>query len=258
MKRSILGIAAVVLSGVATLPAQVTSSPAGTSQPKVLLVELFTSEGCSSCPPADALLRQINGTRPSPGELVVGISEHVTYWDSLGWRDPFSSETYTDRQNLYGTRFGLDSVYTPQMVVNGAEQFVGSDRDSLAEAFQKEQAHPPSVALHILSSSIDGNVLVVKYSAVGDASARGADIVAVLADDLVQSSVQRGENAGRTLSHVAVARSLQRVATLQAPGEQTVRISLPTSSRTSSNHHVILFAQAPNSGRVLGADAKPL
>ena len=258
MIRLILGIAAVLFSGIASLSAQITASADSAPRQKVLLVELFTSEGCSSCPPADALLRRINGTEPSPDELIVGISEHVTYWNSLGWSDPFSSSTYTDRQNFYATRFGLDSVYTPQMVVNGAEQFVGSDKASLAAALQKERSLPSSVDLRILSMNIDGDFLNVGFSAAGDASAKGADIVAVLADDLVTSSVQRGENSGRTLSHVAVALSLQRVAKLQATATQAVRISLPSSLRTSSGHHLILFAQAPSTGRILGADSKPL
>ena len=258
MKCLISGITAVLLSGIATLPAQVASSRLGAPQSKVVVVELFTSEGCSSCPPADALLRQINGTQPIPGELIVGISEHVTYWNSLGWRDSFSSATYTDRQNLYGSRFGLDSVYTPQMVVNGAEQFVGSDRASLAAALQKEQTVPSSVALRILSSREEGNILKVTFSAVGDASSRGAVIIAVLADDLAQSQVESGENAGRTLSHAAVARYLQQVALVDAATEQVVQISVPASLRTSNGHHLILFAQSPNNGRILGADTKPL
>src|ERR1700722_14677783 len=128
------------------------AAPSAMKAQRTVLVELFTSEGCSSCPPADALLRQVNGTQTSEGQLIVGISEHVTYWNSLGWSDPFSSSTYTDRQNAYGARFGLDSVYTPQMVVNGTEQFVGSDRSSLANAIRKEQNRTSPVDLHILSS----------------------------------------------------------------------------------------------------------
>jgi hypothetical protein len=144
------------------------------------------------------------------------------------------------------------------MVVNGTEQFVGSDKAGLAAALQKERSLPSAVDLHILSSSVDGDALEVRFSAFGDASVRDADIIAVLPDDFVQSSVQRGENAGRPLSHVAVALSLQRIAKLQATVEQAVRISLPPSLRTSSAHHLILFAQSPNNGRILGADSKPL
>ena len=104
---------------------------------KVVLVELFTSEGCSSCPPADALLRQVNGAETTEGQLIVGISEHVTYWNAQGWSDPFSSPVYTQRQNDYVDRFHLESSYTPQMVVNGAEQFVGSDRAAFVQAVRK-------------------------------------------------------------------------------------------------------------------------
>jgi hypothetical protein len=258
MIRLISFIATVLFLGVASLWAQATSSPAGAPRQKVFLVELFTSEGCSSYPPADALLRQINGTQPGPGELIVGISEHVTYWNSAGWRDPYSSAIYTNRQTLYGTRFGLESVYTPQMVVNGTEQFVGSDRASLAAALRKERTLPSSIALRILSVIVDSDVLKIRFLAVGDASAKNADILAVLTDDLVQSNVQRGENSGRTLSHVAVALSLQRVAKLEAIVEQSVQISLPSFLRTSNGHHLILFLQDKNNGRILGADSMPL
>jgi hypothetical protein len=252
------GIAMVLLSNIVTMSAQVTTKADSTPRPKVILVELFTSEGCSSCPPADRLLREVDGTEPVAGQLIVGISEHVTYWNSLGWSDPFSSSTYTDRQNAYGARFGLDSVYTPQMVVNGAEQFVGSDRVSLANAIRKEQNRTSPVDLQILSSSLSGSSLTVNFSAMGDASLHDADIFAVLADDADQSTVLHGENAGRTLSHVAVARSIIRVAKLRTVAQQTVEIALPASFHTASGHHLILFAQAPGSGRVLGADSKPL
>ena len=252
------GIAMVLLSNIVTMSAQVATKADSTPRPKVILVELFTSEGCSSCPPADKLLREVDGTEPVAGQLIVGISEHVTYWNSLGWSDPFSSSTYTDRQNAYGARFGLDSVYTPQMVVNGTEQFVGSDRSSLANAIRKEQNRTSPVDLHILSSSISGGSLTVNFSATGDASLHGADIFAALADDADQSTVLHGENGGRTLSHVAVARSIVRAAKLRAVAQQTVEIALPASSHTASGHHLILFAQAPGSGRVLGADSKPL
>jgi hypothetical protein len=258
MIRLTAGIATVLLSGVVTMSAQSTASAAPAPSPKVILVELFTSEGCSSCPPADALLRQIDGTRPRADQLIVGISEHVTYWNSLGWTDPFSSSIYTDRQNAYGVRLGLDSVYTPQMVVNGTEQFVGSDKSSLVDAIRKEQGHASHIDLRIISLSFAGNSLTVNFSAVGDASTRSADIIAVLADDTGRSSVLRGENSGRALSHVAVARSLSRVAKLQATEQQTVQIPLPPSIRTTQGHHLILFAQAPGNGPILGADSRPL
>src|ERR1700689_2960702 len=186
-KRIATGITPALLAAVGPLSAQVskpvTAAVDAARVPKVVLVELFTSEGCSSCPPADALLRQIDGTQTSAGQLIVGISEHVTYWNSLGWADPFSSLIYTDRQNSYGEKFGLDSVYTPQMVINGAQQVLGSSRDAVTRAIQKENEQPARVTLHVLSTSVVENTLTVKFSAMGDASSQGADVVAVIADD---------------------------------------------------------------------------
>ncbi len=225
---------------------------------KVVLVELFTSEGCSSCPPADALLRQVNGTRTSGDQLVVGISEHVTYWNGLGWSDPFSSPVYTERQNAYSERFHLEGVYTPQMVINGAEQIVGSDRAALVQAVQAEDAQPPRVSLRILSLNVVGNTLTVNFSIGGDVPSRGVDLMAVLADDSDRSSVLHGENSGQTLAHVAVARSISRVATLRNAGERTVQVQIPATFQAAQKHHLILFAQTPGNGRVLGADTKPL
>src|ERR1700690_1257897 len=197
--------------------------------PKVVLIELFTSEGCSSCPPADALLRQVNGTRTTGDQLVVGISEHVTYWNGLGWSDPFSSPAYTDRQNAYSERFHLEGVYTPQMVINGAEQIVGSDRVALVRAVQAEQAQHPPVSLRFSSSNGVGNTLAVNFSISGDGPAQGPDLMAVLADDSDRSSVLHGENSGQTLAHVAVARSISHVARVQAAGERTEQIQIPSS-----------------------------
>jgi hypothetical protein len=225
---------------------------------KAVLVELFTSEGCSSCPPADALLRQVNGTQTSGGQLVVGISEHVTYWNSLGWSDPFSSSVYTERQNAYSERFHLEGVYTPQMVINGAEQIVGSDRAALLRAVQQEEEARPRMSLRIVSLSVAHNTLTVNFSTSGELPAHGADLIAVLADDSDRSSVLHGENSGRLLAHVAVARSISRVARVQAVGERTVQIPIPASFETTQGHHLILFAQTPGNGRVLGTDTKPL
>ena len=110
----------------------------GTDSPaSVAIVELFTSEGCSSCPPADALLRQINLKQNSAGQLIVGISEHVTYWNDLGWKDPYSLPVFTERQNVYASRLSSEGSYTPQIVLNGRDQFVGSDSGALQRALQR-------------------------------------------------------------------------------------------------------------------------
>ena len=234
------------------------AAPIGLQGQKTVLVELFTSEGCSSCPPADALLRQVNGSQTTDGQLIVGISEHVTYWNQLGWSDPYSSSTYTERQDAYSQRFHLDGVYTPQMVINGAEQIVGSDRAALLRAVLTEEEHPSRMALRILSVEAAQGGWNVHFSASGELPAHGVDLIAVLADDSDRSNVLHGENSGRTLAHVAVARSISRIAKLQTVGEGTAQIPIPPSFQASQGHHLILFAQTPGNGRVLGADTKPL
>jgi hypothetical protein len=247
----------LALAGATMLHAQPAPAKNVSVRSKVVLVELFTSEGCSSCPPADALLRKINGMQTSAGQLIVGISEHVTYWNSLGWADPFSAPAYTERQNDYVSSFGINGAYTPQMVVNGKQQFVGNDEPSLRKALSKED-QTSSVDLRILSTSVAGGVLTVQYSAALDASLRGGEVIAVLADDTDKSSVLRGENSGQTLAHVAVARALVHVGKLQAAEQQTVQVKLPAGFQATAGHHLILFAQAAHTGRVLGADTKPL
>ena len=140
----------------------------------------------------------------------------------------------------------------------GAEQIVGSDRAGLLQAVQKEEEQPSRMALRILSVEAGQDGWNVHFSASGELPAHGVDLIAVLADDSDRSNVLHGENSGRTLAHVAVARSISRIAKLQAAGEGTAQIPIPSSFQASQGHHLILFAQTPGNGRVLGTDTKPL
>jgi hypothetical protein len=257
-RRIVTSVVLISLLNILALSAQSPASGAASSKPKIILVELFTSEGCSDCPPADELLQKVDQKQTASGQLIVGISEHVTYWNYLGWSDPFSQEIYSERQSAYGARFGLDSVYTPQMIVNGAEQFVGSDSSKLQQALRKEGQQPQPVDVRIIATSMANGLLRVTYSARGEFPPQGLDIIAVLADDTVHTNVQRGENSGRALTHVAVARSLTRITMLKAQEpESTAQLVLSSSFQGSQAHHLILFAQTAGNGRVLGADTKP-
>ena len=242
------------LFAIGLLPHFTTGQTSGQQRPgSAVIVELFTSEGCSSCPPADAVLRQVNLKQTSAGQLIVGISEHVTYWNDLGWKAPFSSPEFTERQEVYASRLSPEGPYTPQMVVNGREQLVGSDVGALQKALGNEvrRAH---LDLRILSTTHSSSGLDVKFSVAGE-TPRPLDIIAVLTDDADRSNVQRGENGGRLLQHVSVARSLARVATVRGDEQESVHIAFPDGFQldSGSGHHLILFAQQQQQGAIEGA-----
>ena len=238
----------------AVLPSHVFAQSA--SHP--VLVELFTSEGCSSCPPADALLKKINGYRLSSGQLVVAMSEHVIYWNQLGWADPFSAQTWTDRQSRYSDHFHLDSVYTPQVVVNGDTQMSGSDAQGILRAVRAEGA-PGPLQLHIDAASAQPGAVSVTYTVKGSVSSP-VDLYAVIADDMATSSVLRGENSGRTLMHVAVARNLTRIGSVKADGTATISLHSPgvIQGQPETSRHLVLFAQTAGQGKVLAIESKAL
>ena len=226
---------------------------------RVVLVELFTSEGCSDCPPADALLRQMTGKITPAGQLIIGISEHVTYWNHLGWMDPFSDDRFTQRQSDYSSRFGLESAYTPQMVVNGREQLVGGNHAALAAAFAAEADHQ-QISLHIDSAQANERDVTFTYSASDLPPKVALRLMAVLVDDSDQSSVLRGENSGKQLTHAWVARTITPLGKLSLADHQSTTLPLPPAfaSAPGRPHHLVLFAQQGTSGVVLGADAKSL
>lgn len=143
-----LAIVVVVAAGVtaATMfasPPEPSSPGGGGAGPAVpIVVELFTSEGCSSCPPADVFLQKLVETQPVAGAQVIALGEHVDYWDRQGWKDRFASASLTSRQQVYGARFNTDSVYTPQMIVDGRTEFVGSDANAARRALERAAAIP--------------------------------------------------------------------------------------------------------------------
>ena len=197
-----------------------------------VLLELFTSEGCSDCPPADRLLGELDQTQPVPGAELIVLSEHVDYWDRLGWRDPFSSPQYTARQQEYASKFSRDGVYTPQLVVDGRFGFVGSDGREAVSAIQNA-IREPKIAIAIANVTRAGNQVLAHIELPASAqSPKGGKAVlyVAIADSKAESHVTRGENGGRNLVHVGVVRSLNQAATvdLEGPSSWTERrIELP-------------------------------
>ena len=248
--RLILLVAGAFSLGFSQLCGQAASVQSPASRAPVL-VELFTSEGCSDCPPADALLAKLDATQPIPGAQTIVLSEHVTYWNHQGWRDPFSFDAMTERQEDYVRRFGLDSSYTPQMVVNGAEQFVGSNARALSQAVQKEIAVPKQ-EIAIEGATWDHGVAQFSIHA---NSPVGAKLVAVLAADATHSEVARGENAGRTLHHTAVVRVIKEFDSNVADGRELKLAGGPLSQKDEASGPVrlVVFLVDRKTGRVLGA-----
>jgi hypothetical protein len=234
------------------------SSAQAPTTPRIqpVLVELFTSEGCSDCPPADVLLARLDATQFVPGAHVIVLSEHVTYWDRLGWRDPFSLDSVTARQEKYRQTFGLSDVYTPQMVVDGAEQLVGSDSSALARAVV-HAASTPKANLDLENPQWKNGV--VDFAVRVPAGAKGS-LVAVLAQNAAHSQVVRGENAGRTLHHVAVARVLKDFGEGSADG-RALQLPADHSSigvKIEGPLRLIVFLVNPGNGHVLAVGEQTL
>jgi hypothetical protein len=221
-----------------------------------VLVELFTSEGCSDCPPADALLERLDATQPVAGADAIVLSEHVTYWNHQGWRDPFSLDEMDERQNEYVQRFGLSSSYTPQMVVDGATQFVGSNAAAL-EAALVHAAQTPKPELAIENARWDGGA--VSFAAHGQAGS-SANLIAVLAANATRSEVARGENAGRTLRHVAVVRVMKDFGSKAVDG-RPLKLSAGSLERGDSAQspvRLIVFLADRKSGHIMAAAEQTL
>jgi hypothetical protein len=238
--------------GILTSASESTSSSDGRTP---VLVELFTSEGCSSCPPADALLQKLD-QQPVAGEEMIVLSEHVDYWNHVGWKDPYSARFYSDRQGAYARRLGLNDVYTPQMVVDGSSQFVGSDAALADKAFVKALANP-KIAVRLSSVSLGTNVVLahLETGALQESSGlHEAEVYVALALNHTQSQVSRGENAGRTLSHTAVVRTIVKIGRFRKGQTfaQDVQLKLDPGIDTG-NLRLIAFVQEPGQGRVIGA-----
>jgi hypothetical protein len=209
------------------------------AQERLTVVELFTSQGCSSCPPADAFLGELAKRRD-----VLALSEHVDYWDYLGWKDPFATSENTQRQRAYARRLGLSYVYTPQMVVQGMGQISGADRDGVLELVARAK-DLPLVPVNVNRSGEGAMV-----AQLGPATLPGAvDVLLVRFDPKHSTSIARGENGGRQVQNYNVVRGFTRLAMWN--GESTSLPVLPPCQGVGESCAILL--QQADGGRILGA-----
>jgi hypothetical protein len=268
MKQFIVAACVLSLSlvAVAALPrrnhAVKDGGPAGARAP--VIVELFTSEGCSSCPPADTLLSKLEDLQPVEGAEVIALEEHVDYWNNLGWTDPFSSGEFTSRQRDYAEAFNQRSVYTPQMVVDGSKELVGSRgrdvRITIADA-----ARQPKMEMKLAQDSpakenaLQFSVSTGKFSS--EPQDNKVDVWVAVTERRLHSDVKRGENAGEDLHHAAVVRLLRKIGTAdmskEMPFSGTLAFPLEHSWQRE-NLLIVTFAQERKSKRIVGATTSKL
>ena len=241
-------------------PANNTTAMAVDHSTVPVVVELFTSEGCSSCPPADEILSKLDKTQPIQGVEVIALGVHVDYWNKLGWMDPYSKAEFSRRQSRYSDAFNQDSVYTPQMIVDGRDEFAGGNmeraRAAIARAAQSSKA---KIQIAFSQNSNAPNSRAVKLSVhvrdlprltTGDT----AEVLLAITENNLRSEVSRGENAGRYLRHSAVVRELTAVGDITAgqnfDAEPTVSLA---NGWQRDNLRAVAFVQEHGTRRILGA-----
>jgi len=246
-----------ILVAAMTLLASAQPLPAPARVPVV--VELFTSEGCSSCPPADALLSKLLSDQPVAGAQIVPLGLHVTYWDQQGWKDPASLEDATRRQQDYSRVFGPDRVYTPQAVVDGGAETVGSDENAVRRAIAKAAALPHA-QLSVTATDTGGRIVasaVVTKPVIANERLHGTFFIT---EDAITSVVKRGENGGRTLRHDAVVRRMSITTGDQpaasGPPMAAVFSGIPAEWRRD-RLHVVAILQGEKTRRIWAAAMAP-
>ena len=214
----------------------------------VAVIELFTSEGCSSCPSADRALVELADKQVIDGSEIYPLSFHVDYWDKLGWKDRFADKAFTARQQLYAKTLELDRLYTPQMIVNGRIEFVGSNRDTATKAIEAALDFQSTVMVSVSASTTGSGNLTVKY----DISApQGSLLNIAIVEEKAKSDVKRGENSGAKLSHANVVRVFRTIE-LAGKSSAETEFQLPKGMKIE-NTKVIAYAQDARTLTVLGA-----
>ncbi|WP_448698648.1 DUF1223 domain-containing protein [Mucilaginibacter sp. AW1-3] len=207
-----------------------------------VLIELFTSEGCSSCPPADELVANIQ--KEDKDKPVYILAYHVDYWNHLGWKDPFSSAAYSARQRQYAQWLPAE-VYTPQIVVNGKKEFVGSEEGTLRNAIQSGLQKTDNSGLTLSNTHIEHEQLNLQYQTKG-----GNILMIAFVQKTATTQVKHGENGGKTLSHINIVKALNTIALHQPNGNAAVRLPEGYSQQTWD---IIAFTQNTRTGEVVSA-----
>jgi hypothetical protein len=250
-------VAASVAGAAALLRAQ---APPAALVPVV--VELFTSEGCSSCPPADDVLTRLMGTQPVPGVRIIALGEHVDYWDRKGWRDVFSQALFSRRQSDYAaTGMHGGDIYTPEFVVNGQQDLVGSDYPAAVAAIAAaaKAGGRVQVSLSLDTPGAAQPTARIRVDAPAGASFKKSEVWLALVENGLTTRVAKGENGGRTLQHTAVVRTMQNLGAISA-GSATwsgsAAVALAGDWKRSALH-LVAFVQDRSNRHVLGAADAP-
>ncbi len=220
------------------------------------VVELFTSQGCSSCPPADRVLSWIDKTARKRQLTVYALSFHVDYWDDIGWKDPFSAKAFTQRQSTYAQTLGLPNIYTPQMIINGRAEFVGHDSQLASRTINDELRRPPVIGITASSPTIDDHgIAAVDYALTGNT--QHVTLLAALAERALDTDVKAGENRGRKLRHDCVVRAFAASALKKDQQRGTIRLAVPDDV-DRDNASIVLYAQHDETWHIIGAARVPL
>jgi hypothetical protein len=228
--------------------------PSGKRVP--VIVELFTSEGCSSCPPADALLRKLEETQPVPNAEIIVLGEHVDYWNYIGWTDRFSSKDFTQRQEQYARIFNLDSAYTPQMVIDGRTELNGGDESSAKRAIADAAKHEAADINLQLRKNAAGD-LSAAYNVSEAAAKHDAELVLLVTEANLETEVKAGENNGHSLRHTGVVRWWKKFDIGKTSANGSAPIKLDPSWKPA-DIRVIAYLQEKNSRHIIGAAAARL
>ena len=224
-------------------PVQSFNSMEDPKYPPFAVLELFTSEGCSSCPPADEILRGVANQ-----DNVFALSFHVTYWNKLGWKDAFSQKMFDERQYAYGRLMQSNGVYTPQLVVNGSEEFVGSRKSQTEKSVEKVLSQKAEARV-ILNKTMEDNALKAHYKLEGNFKNTVLNIA--LVERNIETKVLRGENEGRTLKHDNVVREFQ-IIQIGATGEGTISFNVPSDFKQKEGK-IIAYLQNKDTWKMVAA-----